>query len=499
MRNEKKKTKPEKRKQSGRLHLLPKSPALSVVLLAVFLFEIVFMLLLSVVDVLPGKYMSAVFILILALDAVVMILLNSRKEKTVKRKAGTVLSALLIIGFAVGSYYLYSTYSMFGNISDEDRQTEDFHVIVLKDSEYEKIEDIKGKTVYVTENETDTYREAKGRLMSEAEVKYEADGSYLDIGHKLVDEKGEMHNSIIFVNNTSYEMQCEEIDGFEKGSKIIYTVSVDISSSDIAKRIDVTRDPFNIYISGIDTIVSIDKVSRSDVNMIMTVNPKEKEILLTSIPRDTYVTLHSYGAKDKLTHSGIYGIEETVTTAEDWLDIDINYYIRVNFTTLMDIVDVIGGVDVESAYAFSSSVSGYSYSEGTNHLDGEGALYFARERKSLNGGDNERIKNQQRVLKGIIEKVTSSTVILTRYTQLLNAVGDKLQTNLTDKDISELVKMQLADLGGWSIKSISVEGKGKTAETYSMGSRGLYVMEPDADSVEKVRQTINSVMYPSER
>lgn len=499
MRSEKNIRKPAKTGSRNRLQLTPRSPALSILLLVVFLSEIVFMLLFGIVDVLPGKFMAVVLILTIAVDAVVTILLNSRKDVTKRRKTGVVISILIIAGFIVGSYYLYSTYSMFSRISDEDKQTEDFHVIVLEDGSYEEPDDINGKTVYVTTGKSDTYKEAKGRLMSEEDISYEAAESYLDVGYMLIDEDGKKQDNIIFLNNTSYEMLCDEIDNFEKQTKIIYTISIEISSDDIAKRIDVTKDPFNIYISGIDTYGGIGTVSRSDVNMIMTVNPTTKEILLTSIPRDMYVELHSYGAMDKLTHTGIYGIEETVTTAEDWLALDINYYIRVNFTTLMDIVDVIGGIDVESEYAFKSSVSQYSYVKGTNHLDGEAALYFARERKSFKDGDNERVKNQQRVLKGIINKVTTSPVILTRYTQLLNTVGDKMQTNLTDKDISALVKLQLNDLGGWNIKSQLIKGKGTYAVTYSMGSRELYVAIPDEKSVEAAQKAVNTVMYPAKQ
>jgi LCP family protein required for cell wall assembly len=232
--------------------------------------------------------------------------------------------------------------------------------------------------------------------------------------------------------------------------------------------------------------------------MIMSVNPQTREILLTSIPRDMYLPLHTYGAEDKLTHSGIYGIQETTSTVEDWLGIDINYYLRVNFTTLTDVVDAIGGVDVESAYSFSSSVSDYSYVAGNNHLSGEAALYFARERKSLPGGDNERIKNQQRVLTAIIDKMTSSTVLLTKYTQLLGAVGDKMQTSLSENDISAIVKMQLKDMRGWNIESNSIKGKGAMLETYSMPGRKLSCVMPDEESVTEAQKKINYVFYPPE-
>ena len=162
---------------------------------------------------------------------------------------------------------------------------------------------------------------------------------------------------------------------------------------------------------------------------------------------------------------------------------------------MQDIVNVLGGVDVESEYAFSSSVSDYSYVKGVNHLDGEAALFFARERKSFEEGDGERIQNQQRVLKAIIEKITGSSVILTKYTSILNAVDDEIQTNMSQSDISALVKMQLKDLGEWDIQSISIKGKGTMAPTYSMGSRNLYVAIPDDESVKAAQDAIYEVMH----
>lgn len=482
-----------------KMHILPKSLVLSILLLVTFFIEGVFILLLAVLDVLPGIFMTVILILLAAVTAIIWILLNSRKKKTRQRKIGVVLSSILVLIFIFGSYYLINTYDTFNKISSEGKLMEDFHVVVLKDEGYEKVNDIKGKKVFVTGNRSDSYKEAKGRLLSKVDISYnETKTDYLETGHQLIEDRGKRHDNVIFVSNANYEMLCEDIDGFKEQTKILYTISIEIGSGDIAKRIDVTEASFNVYISGIDTFGSINKVARSDVNMIMTVNPKTKQILLTSVPRDMYVSLHSYGAKDKLTHSGIYGIRETTTTVEDWLDIDINYYIRVNFTTLVDIVDVIDGIDVVSEYDFVSSVLDYSYVKGVNHLSGEAALYFARERKSFSGGDNERVLNQQRVLKGIIKKITGSTVILTKYTQLLNAVEDEMQTNLSNKDISALVKMQLDDLGGWNIESNSVKGKGTYAATYSMGSRELYVAIPIKKSVIAAKNKIDKVIY-SER
>lgn len=472
-----------------------RSPGLIIISLLFILTEIVFMGLLTALNVLPTVYNVIILVVLLALTALIFKLLSCRKEVTRQRKAGVIVSIVMILLLGLGCFYLFTTYSAFSNMSDEDKQYEEFYVVALRDGSYRKLSDIEGKTVFTHSGASSVYEEAKDKLKKEAEdISYSEVTGYMDLKNVLIDDKDEEKDELIFLSSSNYDMICEYTEKFEDRTRIVHKILVEIENRDIAKRVGITEEPFNVYISGIDTYGGIKKVSRSDVNMIMTVNPDTKEILLTSIPRDMYVKLHSYGAMDKLTHSGIYGIEETIATAEDWLDMDINYYVRVNFTSLKDIVDAIGGIDVDSPRAFKSAVSKYRYEEGINHLDGEAALFFARERKAFSEGDNERIKNQQRVLKAIIEKITSSPVILTSYTQLMNTVGEEIQTNMTDKDISSLVKMQLEDIGGWKIESISIEGKGTYSSTYSMGSRQLYVAIPDDTSVEKAKEAINGLL-----
>ncbi len=499
--NSKENKKKDKNKSTNKKQkngLIPKSPLLIAILLLLLMAEAVFLLLISTLDILPGKYAAVLLTVLLVMTLLCMKLMGCRNPVTAQRKVGVAISLIMIVTMGVGCFYLYNTYDTLNKISTEKKQTEDFYVVVLNEGSYETVEDIENKQVFVLRAESKTYKEAKGKLMSEAAVTYEKVSDYIKLSEKLIDEQGKRHDEIIFLSDTNYMMLCEETVNFESNTKIIHTISVEIESSDIAKRVDVTKDPYNIYISGIDTYGSISNVARSDVNMIMTVNPKTRTILLTSIPRDMYLPLHSYGAMDKLTHTGIYGIEETTTTVEDWLGIDINYFIRVNFSTLEDVVDAIGGIEVDSEYAFSSAISDYSYSEGINYLNGEEALYFARERKSFSDGDNQRVKNQQKVLSGIIEKITGSTAILTSYAELLNAIEDEMQTNMASSDISSLVKMQLGDMRGWSIKSVSAKGQGASKPTYSMGSINLSVIIPDEKSVTEVQQKINKTMYPVE-
>ena len=233
--------------------------------------------------------------------------------------------------------------------------------------------------------------------------------------------------------------------------------------------------------------------------MIVTVNPETREILLTSMPRDSYVQLHTVGMMDKLTHTGMYGIDETMATVEDWLGVELNYYYRVNFVMLVDLVNAIGGITVDVPEAFDSSISSAKFKEGENKMGGRKTLYFVRERKALKDEDEDRIKNQQRVLKAIIKKVTTSEVILAKYTKILDAVEGSMQTNMSNKEISSIVKMQLKDMDKkWTIKTIAIDGDDAELGTYSMGpGRPLFVSVPKEESVKKVKKTIREVMYPA--
>lgn len=478
--------------------ILPESTGAAIAMMAVLLVEIFFMMFIIRLDILPAKYMIGLFAVIVVIDVITFKLLNCRKKKTYQRIVGVILSIIIMNVLVMGCYYLYSTFDTLLKISEQRNQTEQYHVITMKDGSYNEISSIDGKEVYVLKMESKMYDEAKEKLMTEVQVEYKEEKDVISVGDHLMTDKGKMNDEIIFVSNANYEMICEEKEEFKDNTQIIYSVAVEIKSDDEASKVNVTEDPFNIFISGIDVWGEIDQVSRSDVNMIVTVNPKTREILLTSMPRDSYVELHSFGAKDKLTHSGIYGIDETIKTVEDWFGIEIDYYVRANFSMVVSLVDAIGGIDIESEYAFKSAVSKYTYEVGTNHVDGRGALYFARERKAFEKSDEQRIKNQQIVLKAILKKVTQSKVILTRYTNLLEAVEGKMQTSLSDKEIYSLVKMQLNDMSGWKIKTVSVDGSGAMAPTYSMGSRELFVSMPKQETVDAAVQKIHEVMYPVE-
>ena len=262
--------------------------------------------------------------------------------------------------------------------------------------------------------------------------------------------------------------------------------------------VDVTSKPFNIYISGMDTTGKITEEARSDVNMIITVNPKTHKVLMTSIPRDYLVELQN-GEKDKLTHTGLMGIDETTSDVEDLLGIKINYYVKVNYNTLKDLVNSIGGITINSDKAFISYIGKYRFVEGENQLDGAKALAYARERHAYSDGDNHRVRNQQEVLKAIVKKLTGSTTLLTRYNKILKYLAPTMEMNLTRTEVKALVKFQLGKNPKWKFESNSLEGFDAFSTVYSAGNQQLYVMKPDEESIKKARQKIKEIEHPKSK
>ncbi|HEM6237378.1 TPA: LCP family protein [Streptococcus suis] len=256
----------------------------------------------------------------------------------------------------------------------------------------------------------------------------------------------------------------------------------------------VSGDSFNIYISGIDTYGPISSVSRSDVNIIMTVNRATHKILLTTTPRDSYVAIADGGQNqyDKLTHAGIYGVNASVHTLENLYGIDISNYIRLNFTSFLQLIDLVGGIDVENTQEFTSG--GYNFPVGTVHLDAEQALIFVRERYSLANGDNDRGKNQEKVIAALIKKL-SSPENLRNYQAILNSLEDSIQTDISIETIIGLVNTQLESGTQFTVESQALVGNGRTdLPSYAMPDSQLYMMEINQDSLEQAKASIQSVL-----
>ena len=394
--------------------------------------------------------------------------------------------------FGLGIKYLNDTINFMDVINNGLFQKEEYYLMVLKDSKFEKINELDGYKIgiYSSKNSEKAYE----LLSKKVSTDY---SEYNDVVEMFEDlEEGKI--SAVLIGGSTKNLLETELSDMKLELKEIHTVSVPIKEVDIVKVVDVTKKPFNIYVAGGDAYGSIDNVTNTDVNMVITVDPVNRKILLTSIPRDYYVNLPSFGedAYDKLTHAGYYGIEESVLAVENLLDIDINYYVKVNFSTIEGIIDAIGGVDVYSDYNFCvDGRTDICYEKGLNSLDGYHALMFARERHAFKDGDVQRVKNQQKVLEAIIKKATGSTTIVTNFSGILDSVSGSLSTNMETKSINKFVKMQLNNMSGWNIESQNLVGTDYSSTVYTFPTQKLYVMKQDEESlrnaIEKIKNYLN--------
>ena len=279
--------------------------------------------------------------------------------------------------------------------------------------------------------------------------------------------------------------------------KVIYQHSIKKELDNTAAQVEVKKDTFSVFISGIDVFGPIETNSRSDVNIVATINPTTHQILLTTTPRDYYVEIPgiSGGQKDKLTHAGIYGVDASMRTLSQLYDTEIPFYARVNFTSLIEIVDQLGGVDVESELAFTTSPDSglvMDVAQGTNHFNGQQALAFSRERQNIEGGDNQRGKNQQAVITGLIKKMISPAMLV-NANGIINSVSGNVETNMSQDQIQDLIKDQLTQGKAWNIYSVAAAGTGDEQVCFSYGGGALYVMQPDQVSVDTIRSLIDRV------
>lgn len=269
-----------------------------------------------------------------------------------------------------------------------------------------------------------------------------------------------------------------------------------ISNTNNENSVNVRKEPFNVLITGMDVTGSIDTEGRSDVNMLVTVNQKSGEILMTSIPRDYEVSMVNEGGQsDKLTHTGFYGVDDTIAAVEDLFDVKVNYYVKVNFSTVVQFVDAVGGVDVYSEYEFEPiKYQGWTVQKGWNHMDGAKALAFARERKAFEEGDNQRIKNQQAVLQAVLKKALSSKTVLLKYPKILSSLSDYVEMNMSSSEIRNLVKLQISKNIKWKMEKHTLSGHDANMGTYTTGSQQVYVMAQDEESISEAKDMINAVL-----
>lgn len=435
---------------------------------------------------LPMKYL-AVISGVLFLMWIICFALQFVKNRV--HLLGIFLSIVLSIVQFAGVFYLAKANQLMDSVGGAALKIDNMVVVVKADDPAETIQDAAnynfGVQYAVDQANTKRMVEEVGNVLENGIIPIEYATLQLE-AQALLD--GEIQAAIY---NEAYTPIIEEaIEDYSSQVRVLYQYGIE---TEIEKEEVDISNAFNIYISGIDVEGSISKNSRSDVNIIMTINPDTHQILLTTTPRDFYVEIPgvSGGVKDKLTHAGVYGVDASMRTLEQLYGIDISYYARVNFTSLIKIVDALGGVDVESEYSFSAG--GYNFQKGTNHLNGEQALAFSRERKSFSGGDRQRGKNQEAVIEAIIEKALSPA-ILKNANQIISSVSDCVETNMTRDEMSKFINMQLSDPAVWGIESQAADGKGSSASCYSSGSQKLYVMIPDEAVVAECSQKMHEVI-----
>lgn len=442
------------------------------------------------IDIIPTKYLIVgytFFILIILL----LVFGAFGKHKKITKIISLFIMSILSFVFGFVTYYLNSTYQFLSNTQSK-YDTLNYSVIVLDDSSYSAINDLKNKNISYLD---DDYRDDINKKLK-SKIKYN-ENIVLEFG-QFFDLLLNGETDAIVLEESYLVLAKEEIEDFDDKIKIIYAFEVKVKSHEEKGKKSVTKEPFVLYISGIDQYGNVNSVrGRSDVNQLVVVNPKTHKILLVNTPRDYYVQLDgTKGLKDKLTHAGIYGIDKSIKTLENLYDIDIDHYLRVNFNTLIKVVDVIGGIDVNSDKAFKSfHIKGWTVKKGWNHFNGAQALAYSRERYAYVDGDHHRGANQQQVITAIIEKVTNSSVLIGKYNSILNALDGSFQTDIPTTTITSFIKYQLDKMPNWSVESTAVYGYNSYNYTYSMGTGyRLYVMEPDYDSVASVKKKINEVL-----
>lgn len=476
-------------------NLIQKVTSWQVVIAIQVIASLVLVALLFKLNALPMKYLLLLIAVVALLCIGIFFLMRPSSKKgqgNVRNIVGKVVSLVLSVLLLVGSLYIAKGNSVLDLISGANTQTTRMSLIVLKDSKYNDVSDLKNQTVEVnnivdTENMAEAIKELN---KAESSIKTKDVKDF----EKMADDLYSGKTPAILVNQ-AYSINLEaNHENFSNETREIWHYDIIETVKDISKNVDVTEKLFTIYISGIDTTGPVSTVSRSDVNMLVTVNPKTKQILMTSIPRDYYVTLANKGKKDKLTHAGLAGVENSVKTLENFLGIDINYYARVNFTSLIKMVDALGGITVNSPVAFTTMHGQYNIVKGDNQMNGDKALGFVRERYGLANGDNDRVKNQQRVLTAMLNKAMSPKII-TNYNGILNSIAGSFETNMASGEITDLIQMQLNDMSSWDIHEVQLSGHGQsmTGGAY-MPNNKLYYMIPDDKSVSSCTALIKKMM-----
>lgn len=462
----------------------------------------------------PSRLMIPVSMALALVALIFVFLINFFTNHIPSKIFLSLLVICLVFVSGMGNYYVYKTSHMIEKVTTNEGKVKNIvSVIALTNSNIQDITDLSTSNKVAVLKSIDTYGTKKSikDVCKQFDVEKKSELPFtIDSANSVQEAVNSLYNEDVdaIIINETYRTNIKEIESFsdfDENTKVIYqTVYYTEAKNDALAVSDITNEPFSILISGNDTYGDVGELSRSDVNMVVTINPLTSTVLLTSIPRDTYMPTYCdatetcvIGAMDKITHTGIYGINTTQRTVENFLDMEINYTFRANFSSVIDIVDALGGVDiyVEEGMAVSTFYADHTLegvTEGWNHLDGKRALAYARERHAYLDGDNQRVRNQQQVLMAIFEKATS-TDIITKYASLLDALSKAFETNLTTNEITNLIKFQIQAMPEWKFESYQITGYGDMLNCAALGSEAS-VTVPYDESIRIAQEKIRAVL-----
>ena len=472
------------------------------ILLSIVLVISSFYLLYQVIrlNVLPSKFLFPLTIGVVVLDAIFVLLLVYFSKNIVSKIICIVLTLFICLASCMGGYYISKTQGALSNITSVAKHAKNtVSVIVKESSSIKNKSQLNGVSVgslrLNEQGSKKVLKELSGEGIVLNQTEYDSMTALLEAFYN-----GEVDSIIINESSRSQILDMEAYSNFDSNTRVVYQTSYKVKNNDSATSVsDITSKPFNVLISGSDTRGGFDENGRSDVIMIATVNPKTHTILLTSVPRDFYVTTACdagdgcmQGALDKITHTGIHGTNTTKRTVEQLLGIEINYTFKVGFDTVTKLVDTLGGVDVTVAPGYAVHNEYINVKEGVNHLYGEEALEYARERYAYVEGDRQRTKNQQQVLMGIVKEATKPSVI-TNYAAIMDTMANTFSTTMSNAEITDLIKYQLNNNPTWKMEQYMVDGTGDTLMCAELGDAAS-VMVPDQSTVKMAKDKINAVL-----
>ena len=456
-------------------------------------------------EILPSNILMPVILVIILFSVILLLLINFFAHGLATKIIFSFLVILISVAYGLGDYYLYSTASTLNTVTEQAAKSKNtVSLIVMAESTNEDVQDINGSKIGVLTNINKEGTKKSLNDISKQNIGYSTEK--FDNVPAMLQALYEGQVDAIILNE-AYRSNVSEIENYENfnnETKVIHqTVYYTKEANNSLAVSDITSKPFTILITGNDSFGALDEVSRSDVNMIVTINPLTSTILMTSIPRDAFVTevcddyACNYGVEDKLTHTGIYGADTTKDTLENLLDIDINYIFRVNFSSMIDIVDALGGIDIDVAEGmavsrFYSDSTLEGVHEGQNHLNGKRALAYSRERKAYLDGDVQRARNQQQVLQAMFKKASSPEVI-TKYSNILKAVGKAFDTNMTTKEITSFIKYQLQASPSWKFEQYVLKGENTLKVSPELGME-VSAVELYLYSIQTASEKIDAVL-----